>query len=958
MADFNAGSIEGSVDLNLDPFLDGLRRARVEAEKFEHERITAQAHVSGYTSGLGDANATVGVDDSEFHRALDEDNLELDKIDHKRATAEVRVDNSQASAALAALSRSVDNVAGAYKSSGPSAPGTGHGLMAIIGLAASLAPAFGPAIGAMGLFGAAGVAGMGAAAASMLLYGSVVKGAFTNLQDAIKAGKQLPGVAGIAENALKGLTKSWGDLQKQADPGIYRVLAAAMNTASSILPKLLPLINAISSALLPVIGDLGALFNSPVFTHFIAVMSNMAKTTIPEMGDALTMALGGAMNLFEALSPVIKIIASDIDKAAHAFNAWSSGIGPVRLIQGMLEEIKKYGPETVDLMKNLGGALVNIGKGVAPLTGPALKFLDTFAKALRGINLAPLAKGIGTVLDDLDPFVKVLGNIVNILLPPLGKLLQTIGDDFVGPLGKSLITTLNPALHGLAQMLNYAAPFLGQIISSFADLVTPTGVGLVATLIAGLTPIIKTLLPPVTQLVVALESMVDDALNAIAPAIRPTLGVLGSFAKAIAPVISALAWVLSHKTVADVLLGIGAGIKAISIASGIVTGIQGMAAALGAVMAEEGAVGIMSAIAAVSPGLAAGIGMVGTAFDVMLGPVGLIILAIAALGVGVVELVKHWSSVQKFFDKVGGAIKDGVGDALGWLKKHWDILAIIVAPFAAIPIEIIKHWSTVEAFLKKIPGEVKGVFSDAASWLKNAGSNIISGLWSAMKSAWATGWGWADNLYGWITGIFSGAGQWLWNEGKAIIQGLWDGMKDVWGDATGWLGSLGGTIKSLKGPLEKDRVLLVPEGQAIIGGLHTAMRGTWDQTVAPWLSGRGAAISGAFSSVRAAVPNIAAVGAVSAAGASSAGLGVLHTDMQQIVAANKAEQGTLLTALQALIERLIDNDDRLSTTERELLRTLFQRQNDVLRNQTDRVVNNLKGKPGPTARQTVRAGKK
>lgn len=60
----------------------------------------------------------------------------------------------------------------------------------------------------------------------------------------------------------------------------------------------------------------------------------------------------------------------------------------------------------------------------------------------------------------------------------------------------------------------------------------------------------------------------------------------------------------------------------------------------------------------------------------------------------------------------------------------------------------------------------------------------------------------------------------LYGAGLSLIQGLIDGIKSKLGDLWGLIGSIKDTIADLKGPLEKDRRLLIPHGRAIIAGLQ------------------------------------------------------------------------------------------------------------------------------------------
>jgi phage-related protein len=59
----------------------------------------------------------------------------------------------------------------------------------------------------------------------------------------------------------------------------------------------------------------------------------------------------------------------------------------------------------------------------------------------------------------------------------------------------------------------------------------------------------------------------------------------------------------------------------------------------------------------------------------------------------------------------------------------------------------------------------------------------------------------------------------LFNAGRSILQGLIDGIRSRLGDLGGFLSGVGQFIKDHKGPIEKDRKLLLPEGRAIMAGL-------------------------------------------------------------------------------------------------------------------------------------------
>lgn len=150
--------------------------------------------------------------------------------------------------------------------------------------------------------------------------------------------------------------------------------------------------------------------------------------------------------------------------------------------------------------------------------------------------------------------------------------------------------------------------------------------------------------------------------------------------------------------------------------------------------------------------------------------------------------------------------------------------------------------------LAPIPGRVLKAFSDAASSARSGASRVVSGAIDFIRTLPGKVGAEMGKIKGRVTGAFSGAGSWLYGAGRAIMSGLLNGIKSAWESVAGYLSSLGAKIKSLKGPLEKDRVLLVPEGQAIMDGLMAG------------LASRFGGLAGLLSGLTDAIPNVVSGG--------------------------------------------------------------------------------------------------
>lgn len=176
----------------------------------------------------------------------------------------------------------------------------------------------------------------------------------------------------------------------------------------------------------------------------------------------------------------------------------------------------------------------------------------------------------------------------------------------------------------------------------------------------------------------------------------------------------------------------------------------------------------------------------------------------------IVGVVAAWTWLSTTSVAIWGAIG-------AWLSALWNgLLATSLGVWNAIGSGIVAAWNWVMATSRAVWSGI-GAF--------------VAGVWEGMKSSASAGVaavvGFVSGLPSRITGAFSGAGQLLYNIGSSIIDGLLRGGKRAWEAVVAWLAGLGAKIKALKGPIEKDRVMLVDEGHAIIASLGNGMKAAW-----------------------------------------------------------------------------------------------------------------------------------
>jgi hypothetical protein len=113
--------------------------------------------------------------------------------------------------------------------------------------------------------------------------------------------------------------------------------------------------------------------------------------------------------------------------------------------------------------------------------------------------------------------------------------------------------------------------------------------------------------------------------------------------------------------------------------------------------------------------------------EMAINPLGLIVVALAALAVGLIYAYNHsktfrdivqgaFKAVGAVFSTVWGLLKSG----FSWVKGNWPYLAgALLGPFGLAAAAIYKNWDAIIGFLKKLPARV---------------GSAISGVWDGLKT--------------------------------------------------------------------------------------------------------------------------------------------------------------------------------------------------------------------------------
>lgn len=164
----------------------------------------------------------------------------------------------------------------------------------------------------------------------------------------------------------------------------------------------------------------------------------------------------------------------------------------------------------------------------------------------------------------------------------------------------------------------------------------------------------------------------------------------------------------------------------------------------------------------------------------------------------------------------------------------WNALKTAVVTIVTGLVNGIKAlWEGFKSFFTSTINAIQNIAVNTWNSIKSSVTSIIQGIVNAAQNAWNTFKNGVQSLVNSVTNIFSTLRNInLWDIGRAIMNGLLNGLKSAWESVKGFVSGIAGWIRDHKGPIEVDRRLLIPAGNAIMGGLNRGLDNGFDKTMA------------------------------------------------------------------------------------------------------------------------------
>lgn len=695
-------------------------------------------------------------DGSGFRRDLEEDKTALDaamtEMDKKKADPNVKLKGFDlVNAMLTEISDKMDRLDGKTATVDVKENKRGGGLRgpAIAGGIASGAALASP-IGASAIAGAMGLASaFSAAGAGAAGFGAVATGVLSNVfkeqtklnkaqqaynqattksgrQAALKKEKQaMNSLDGSQKQALKSLQnfeKFWNKFVKSFSQPVSSGFSNALKMLQNLLKDMRPAIEGAAKAFDTLLKDASQALESPFWKKFFNFLGQQAQPDIMAFGKIIGNLGKGFAALLKAFNPMAQIMLKGLVKLSKKFSQWATHLQSTKGFHQFINYVKQNGPKLLKTLGNLAKTVKNILVDLAPLGAQLLTILQHFSKWMAEVtkNHPHLVKFIaeavaagaafkvfsGMISGILSPFTKMFG-----MMKKFGGISKLFSKDTkktgkeVGIFKKGIQSTKKAIVNMSKKMMKSAKD--GAKVGK--DLIKKYG---------------KRIGELAKEAKKSGKIMVKDFTNKVID--------LGK---------------KSIKTGKDIAQKLTAGVIDLGkqsihggkrLARGIISGVSNLAgsAVRAARKLKDLRIGTKLATAAQA------------AFNFVMdaNPIGLVILGVAALAVGIYELIKHFKTVKRWAEHAWGAIRhfgSVIGNVLGnlWSKAYnWGSNMVsgfingienMLGHVGGAAKKIMDH---IGKFIKFMSPAEEGPGRDIVKWGQNMIGGFIDGIHTATPS--------------------------------------------------------------------------------------------------------------------------------------------------------------------------------------------------------------------------------
>ena len=320
-----------------------------------------------------------------------------------------------------------------------------------------------------------------------------------------------------------------------------------------------------------------------------------------------------------------------------------------------------------------------------------------------------------------------------------------------------------------------------------------------------------------------------------------------------------------------------------------------------------------------------------------------------------------WNGIKEFFSGLWLGIKTTVETVWNGIKEFFSTLwegikTTVETVWNSVKEFFSTTWDSIKSTVETVWNSVKEFFSTTWDSIVETATNIFNGfkeflsrLWESIKEAVRSGWERIkETVSDLVNGIVKGAEKaWedlkegvsravervkefffglkdinLWDAGWEIITGFLNGLKRAYDNVKEFIGGIATWIRDHKGPIEYDRKLLIPAGNAIMESLDKGLNDKF-KVVKNTISGMADEINKEFTQEMTDIE----LGSIVSRDLSMDAFGMADFSMED----KNSEVINALNVVQGLLEKISNKDNNTYLDGEVLAKNSYDRQMTFVR---------------------------
>lgn len=198
--------------------------------------------------------------------------------------------------------------------------------------------------------------------------------------------------------------------------------------------------------------------------------------------------------------------------------------------------------------------------------------------------------------------------------------------------------------------------------------------------------------------------------------------------------------------------------------------------------------------------------------------------AVGQIVSGIVTVVKSYiQGLSTALSSIWNFIKNGAIGAWNALKNG------VVNAANAVKTGAINAWNALKSGVINTANAIKNGAISAWNGLKSSVVNIANGIKNGALTAWNGLKDGVKNIIDSVINIFDQLKHIdLLAAGRAVIDGFINGLTSAWEKGKEFISGIGDWIRKNKGPISYDKKILIPAGQAIMGGFGKSLNSAFN----------------------------------------------------------------------------------------------------------------------------------